>query len=161
MRMLHYPPVPSNHTDLDPNQADIRAGAHTDYGSITILFQHLVSGLQVRRNGAWVDVPTRQGCVVINIGDALEFWSGALFKSTLHRVVMPRSEAELASRYSIAYFVHPDNDSVLDPVMDGADEAVLEDIIVSKGLPAGTRRISGGDYVQHRLKVTYAAVKDK
>jgi isopenicillin N synthase-like dioxygenase len=74
-----------------------------------------------------------KGCVVINIGDALEFWSGGLFRSTLHRVVMPRSQAELASRYcelaaplgmltllAIAYFVHPDNNSVLDAVMDGS-----------------------------------------
>jgi isopenicillin N synthase-like dioxygenase len=59
---------------------DIRAGAHTDYGSITVLFQHHISGLQVSRAGAWIDVPPREGCLVINVGDALEFWSGGLFK---------------------------------------------------------------------------------
>lgn len=84
-------------TGLSP---DIRAGAHTDYGSITCLFQHHVSGLQVLRDDVWLDVAPQQGCLVINIGDALEFWSGGRFKSTLHRVVMPRNQSETASRYS-------------------------------------------------------------
>ncbi|KIR64005.1 hypothetical protein I314_02788 [Cryptococcus bacillisporus CA1873] len=155
LRMLHYPPVNVEQNGLDSDSNEIRAGAHTDYGSITILFQHIVSGLQVHRNGSWIDVVPRKGCVVINIGDALEFWSGGLFKSTLHRVVMPRSQAETASRYSIAYFVHADNASVLEPFTDGIDEDALDEIIARKGLPRGTRMITGGDYVQARLAATY------
>lgn len=96
--MLHYPPVEVEQNGINSDRQaypfwsarlqtdkifcsnEIRAGAHTDYGSITILFQHIVSGLQVHRNGSWIDVAPRKGCVVINIGDALEFWSGGLFK---------------------------------------------------------------------------------
>ncbi|AAW44206.1 conserved hypothetical protein [Cryptococcus deneoformans JEC21] len=155
LRMLHYPPVEVEQNGINSDSNEIRAGAHTDYGSITILFQHIVSGLQVHRNGSWIDVAPRKGCVVINIGDALEFWSGGLFKSTLHRVVMPRSQAEMASRYSIAYFVHADNASILEPFTDGIDEDALDEIIARKGLPRGTRRITGGDYVQARLAATY------
>ena len=62
------------------NRPDIRAGAHTDYGSITLLFQHRVPGLQVHRDGSWLDVAPQEGCIVINIGDALEFWTGGRFR---------------------------------------------------------------------------------
>ncbi|KAK1921093.1 hypothetical protein DB88DRAFT_122997 [Papiliotrema laurentii] len=153
LRLLHYPPAALSRNDSSP---DIRAGAHTDYGSITLLFQHRVSGLQVRRGDDWMDVPPRSGCLVINIGDALEFWSGGRFKSTLHRVVMPREQAETSSRYSIAYFVHPDTDSILDPFVDEHNAELLDQLLVRKGLPRGTRRIRGNDYVQARLQATYA-----
>lgn len=108
------------------------------------------------RGDTWLDVPPQEGCLVINIGDALEFWSAGLFKSTLHRVVMPRVQAETASRFTIAYFVHADTDSVLEPfVQDNGNEALLEQINRRKGLPVGTRRITGGDYVKARLHATY------
>ena len=123
---------------------DIRAGAHTDYGSITLLFQHRVSGLQVRRGDDWIDVPPRSGCLVINIGDALEFWSGGRFKvgearSKATRALIPVDPAPrrhaagaggdiveilyvdkrvVRLTPAIAYFVHPDTDSILDPFVD-------------------------------------------
>ncbi|WWD05353.1 hypothetical protein V865_003426 [Kwoniella europaea PYCC6329] len=156
LRLLHYPPasLPLNTTE-DSKSADIRAGAHTDYGSITVLFQSSVSGLQVRRGSSWVDVPPKPGCLVINIGDALEFWSGGAFKSTLHRVVMPRNLSETTSRYSIAYFLHPDNESVLQPLGGQINDLVLDEILVRKGMKAGVRKIKGGEYVQARLDATY------
>ncbi|WVQ65293.1 uncharacterized protein L199_003469 [Kwoniella botswanensis] len=156
LRLLHYPPasLPLNATE-DSKSADIRAGAHTDYGSITVLFQSSVSGLQVRRGSSWVDVPPMPGCLVINIGDALEFWSGGAFKSTLHRVVMPRNLSETTSRCSIAYFLHPDIESLLQPLGGQIDDVVLDEILVRKGMKAGVRKIKGGEYVQARLDATY------
>ncbi|RXK37928.1 hypothetical protein M231_04817 [Tremella mesenterica] len=85
LRLLHYP----EHSYRGVDHLDIRAGAHTDYGTITLLHQDRVSGLQVIKDGVWTDVPPRPGCVVVNIGDALEFWSGGKFRPD-----PPSSQAE-------------------------------------------------------------------
>ncbi|ODO05039.1 hypothetical protein I350_05651 [Cryptococcus amylolentus CBS 6273] len=153
LRLLHYPPVSSDHQPADPNVPDIRAGAHTDLGSLTLLFQHHISGLQVSRHGQWLDVAPREGCVVVNIGDALEFWSGAKLRSTIHRVVMPRTQAEQASRFSIAYFIQPDDETVLEPLgHSNVSEEEFGDIIESKGVPRDTKRVLGGEYKAMRVK---------
>ena len=89
LRFLHYITIPPN-TQVDPN----RAGAHSDYGSLTLLFQRAEGGegLQILpttepiEGGKWQDVGVVQDAMLVNIGDALELWTGAKFKSTLHRV---------------------------------------------------------------------------
>ncbi|OCF40017.1 hypothetical protein I317_06155 [Kwoniella heveanensis CBS 569] len=152
LRLLHYPPIPKDHQPADPNITDVRAGAHTDLGSLTLLFQHKVSGLQVKRNGEWLDVPPKDGCLVVNIGDALEFWSGAKLRSTIHRVVMPRTSAEQASRFSIAFFIQPDDETVLEPLGSSPVSAKeFGDIIESKGVPRDTKRVLGGEYKRMRV----------
>lgn len=75
---------------MDPN----RAGAHSDYGSLTLLFQRKSGGegLQILPpsepldSGRWRDTGVVDDALLVNVGDALELWSGARFKSTLHRV---------------------------------------------------------------------------
>lgn len=67
MRLLHYPAVPKAVLDKAPA---VRAGSHTDYGTVTLLFQDLNGGLQVRTpEGAWLDVPPKEGAIVINAGE--------------------------------------------------------------------------------------------
>lgn len=103
LRLIHYPPLPF-HADLSKDGTDIRAGSHSDYGTITLLFQRGVSGLQVLAKGTiddWIDIPPKEGAIVVNVGDALEFWTSAVFRSTQHRVVMPRSKEEAVSRFSM------------------------------------------------------------
>ncbi len=103
-RLLHYPPA-SNTAEV------IGAGEHTDYGSITILWQDDIGGLQVKnRAGQWVDAPKIDGSLVINIGDMLQTWSNDLFASTPHRV---RNTSGLA-RYSIPTFFDPDYETVVE-----------------------------------------------
>ncbi|MDP5053335.1 MAG: isopenicillin N synthase family oxygenase, partial [Congregibacter sp.] len=105
LRLLHYPPVTSNMIDLE----QMGAGAHTDYGMLTLLFQDAVGGLQVQsEDGAWHDVPPRPDAIVINAGDLLERWSNGRYRSTWHRV-LPRQQG--AERFSIALFVDPDSDT--------------------------------------------------
>lgn len=50
------------------------AGAHTDYGMLTILATDHVPGLQLRDRGSheWMDVPPAPGLFIINLGDMLE-----------------------------------------------------------------------------------------
>lgn len=89
LRFLHYPSIPPG-AQVDPN----RAGAHSDYGSLTLLFQRKNGGegLQILPpsepldGGKWQDTGIVNDALLVNVGDALELWSGARLKSTLHRV---------------------------------------------------------------------------
>jgi isopenicillin N synthase-like dioxygenase len=84
--------------------------AHTDVGSITVLFAQL-GGLQVLGNkGEWEFVQPKPGHAVINIGDSLRFLTGKRLRSSLHRVV-PHPDASHRPRYSLAYFMRPEYDA--------------------------------------------------
>jgi isopenicillin N synthase-like dioxygenase len=109
-----YPPVDG---ETLPNQQ--RAGAHTDYGAITILWKDEGSdSLQVMgKDGDWKDVIPVAGCFIVNIGDLLAQWTNDRWVSTLHRVVAPRdSAARSRSRYSIPFFFKPNYDAVIEPI---------------------------------------------
>ena len=84
--------------------------AHTDVGSITVLFSQL-GGLQVLgQSGEWAFVKPKAGHAVINIGDSLRFMAGKAIRSSLHRVV-PHPDAWAKARYSVAYFMRPEYDA--------------------------------------------------
>lgn len=105
MRLLHYPAVSAEVFAVNPGQ--VRAGEHSDYGSVTLLFQDGRGGLQVRSpRGGFVDATPMEGTVVVNAGDLLARWSNDTIKSTVHRVVEPPRGAEgdvYPARYSIAW----------------------------------------------------------
>jgi isopenicillin N synthase-like dioxygenase len=112
MRLNFYPGQ-----TVAPAPGQLRAGAHTDYGLLTILNgENAPGGLQVEtRKGHWVDVATEPGSFVINIGDLLMRWTNDRWVSNTHRVVNPpASEAALAKRLSIAFFQHPNYDAVIE-----------------------------------------------
>ena len=99
----------------EPGQ--LRAGEHTDYGTITILRpENVPGGLQVLdRSGAWLDVRTVPGSYVINIGDAMQYWTNDRWISTLHRVVNPpRDLAGSTRRQSIVFFHTPNDDALIE-----------------------------------------------
>ncbi|UZJ56323.1 hypothetical protein CBS101457_005643 [Exobasidium rhododendri] len=171
LRLIHYPPA---EIDLKSEGVNIRAGSHSDYGMITLLFQRNVSGLQVLKQDQsnksgdeqeWIDIPPKEGAIVVNVGDALEFWTAAVFRSTQHRVVMPRSEDEAVSRFSIAYFCHPDSDALLEPLTNikaiktipTRSKQDYQQVLQRKGVDAEVKRLTGGQHLQSRLKSTYAS----
>ena len=103
LRLLHYPDLRDH--GVEPGQ--LRAGAHSDYGTLTLLKQDdAPGGLQVRDvHGTWHDVPAVDGAYVVNVGDALERWTNDAWRSTLHRVVVPSADIDRdCSRQSIAFF---------------------------------------------------------
>ncbi|GCB21968.1 UPF0676 protein C1494.01 [Aspergillus awamori] len=136
LRYLFYPSITSPLTSTYSHKTDVRAGAHSDYGSITLLFQRPGQpGLEILTpDGAgWAPVPviprssstSLEGSeypfppILVNIGDLLSYWTDGLLKSTVHRVVFPVSEQQRPNaqdRYSIVYFCHPLDRTELVPV---------------------------------------------
>ncbi|XP_015571818.1 2-oxoglutarate-Fe(II) type oxidoreductase hxnY isoform X1 [Ricinus communis] len=109
MRLLHYGAYVS-----DPLKGLFGAGAHSDYGLITLLATDDVPGLQIckdkdSRPQVWENIAPLKGAFIVNLGDMLERWSNCIFRSTLHRVVGNGQE-----RYSIAYFVEPSHECLVE-----------------------------------------------
>lgn len=99
-----------------PVPGQLRAGAHSDYGSLTILkTEDRPGGLQVLdKDGEWLDVPHRPGCFVVNIGDMLARWTNDRWVSTLHRVVNPPADRIAESRrQSVVFFQNPNYDALV------------------------------------------------
>jgi len=103
-----------------PLAGQLRAGAHTDYGSFTFVKgDNVPGGLQVSDgSGGWVDVEAPLDGFVCNIGDTMQRWTGGKFRSTLHRVINPPAEAVTQNRISLVYFHLPNIDAVLGDAND-------------------------------------------
>ena len=129
-----------------PEEGMIRAGAHTDYGSVTILLtEESSAGLEVRSlANEWIAIPHRPGHFVVNIGDLMAQWTNDRFVSTMHRVGNPRA-GDLTDRVSVAFFQQPNYDALIDciPTCRRAGET------------ARYKPITSGDH--RRLKLNFAS----
>ncbi|QUH03549.1 isopenicillin N synthase family oxygenase [Saccharopolyspora erythraea] len=107
----YYPQVEA------PLPGQLRRGAHTDFGGLTVLHQQDdLGGLQVLRGAdEWRDVRAIPGSFVVNIGDLLALWTGGRWVSTVHRVVNPE-RGDTSSRLSIPFFFQPNHDAVVEPL---------------------------------------------
>lgn len=177
LRFLYYPPLANltNGTSADDGQAptseDVRAGAHSDYGSITLLFRLKgQAGLEIDTTGhnAWAPVPVcppgtendPSPPILVNIGDLLSYWTNGLLRSTVHRVVFPQSngagnsanstvpgETADEARYSIAFFCHPVGTTTLDVV---PSERVQNHNVADKGKGEGINGRGGNPDVERK-----------
>ncbi|KAK2614687.1 hypothetical protein N8I77_001492 [Diaporthe amygdali] len=121
LRLLHYFPTPES----SDGQVWHRAGAHADWGLLTLLFQHEgQSGLEIcpgreavtkfALGDTWTKVEFEPGAIICNIGDMLMRWSDDRFKSTFHRVKAPTEPGDYyGERYSIAFFNQPSKDTLI------------------------------------------------
>ena len=138
LRLLHYFPTSGDTTGW-------RAGAHTDFDCLTLLFQREgEAGLQACSGRSytareWVPVPAISGRITCNIGDMLMRWSDDRLLSNFHRVKAPEG-APAPSRYSLAFFCQANSDVV----------------ISSPGGRYGS--ISAGEYVTKRVQANFASV---
>lgn len=140
VRLLHYP--------AGPQSDQFGAGAHTDYGNLTLLAVDEIGGLQVRRRGGgWIDAPPVPGAFICNIGDCLMRWTNGVYASTPHRVVSP----EGVDRYSIAFFLDPNPEAMVDVI----------DSCVTRDNPKRYAPISASAYLAQRFAETYGAYEKK
>ena len=112
LRMIMYP----GRAEMPSGEIGSRMASHTDSGSVTLLFQR-AAGLEVMSpNGEeWVQAPHIEDCILINLGDALSFWSGGLLKATRHRVTFDRLPFG-EERQTMAYFGMANPETVLQPM---------------------------------------------
>lgn len=152
-RINYYP-----RQDDPPAEGQLRAGAHTDYGMLTILSGESAPGLQVRtRSGDWVDVATDKYRFVCNIGDLLMRWTNDRWVSNTHRVINPqrdetalvasppREMAHASGRMSIAFFHHPNYDAKIECIPGCAGDA-----------PPKYEPVLSGDFRDYKYAVTRA-----
>ncbi|KAF6146149.1 hypothetical protein GIB67_015587 [Kingdonia uniflora] len=149
LRLLHYP------GELSALEEEVYgASAHSDYGMITLLATDGVRGLQAcfaasticrekdKRPHIWEDVYHINGALIVNIGDMMERWTNCLFRSTLHRV-MPTGQ----ERYSLAFFMDPNHDCVVQCLESCCSEAS----------PPKFPPVRSGDYLEERIKAAYSS----
>ncbi|UFS60609.1 isopenicillin N synthase family dioxygenase [Subtercola endophyticus] len=123
LAIYHYPPM-----DRPPLPGQLRGGAHTDFGSLTLLSgSPSVRGLQIWDGEKWEDAPLIPGSLVVNIGDLMQRWTNDSWHSTLHRVVNPVDGEWDKARYTIAFFHQPNHDSVISS-LDAAAPAKYAEI---------------------------------
>ncbi|CAE6454614.1 unnamed protein product [Rhizoctonia solani] len=161
LRLLYYPP--SNISD-DQRQGEIRAGAHSDYGSLTLLFQKSLGGLQLQLpNGKWLDAPVVDDAVLVNIGDLFDFWSGGRYPSTVHRVALPTGPEAGQARYSIAYFLHPTDDVLLSriPIKDDTEDQHARTSVYERFGVDADEKMTAREWLDRRLAPTYKSRKEE
>ncbi len=113
LRVLNYERRPG---DPAPGEGQMRMGAHTDYGVVTVLYADPVPGLQVLDPaGVWRDVQPAPGAFLVNLGDMTAQWTNDRWRSTLHRVVPPPVDTRgSAKRRSAAFFLDANYDAVIE-----------------------------------------------
>ncbi|XP_051192563.1 1-aminocyclopropane-1-carboxylate oxidase 1 [Lolium perenne] len=144
-KVSSYPPCPR------PDLVD-GLRAHTDAGGVILLFQDdQVSGLQLLKDGAWVDVPPMRHAIVINIGDQLEVITNGRYKSVMHRVLTRPN----GNRMSIASFYNPGADAVIFPAPALVSDVAAEEKEGEEGVAVYPRFVFEDYmnlYVQHKFE---------
>ncbi|KQS58653.1 2OG-Fe(II) oxygenase [Geodermatophilus sp. Leaf369] len=147
LRLIHYMAFPE---DLLDTPGTWRAGAHTDFDCLTLLFQRegqgglqVLPGAEAARPSddgyAWTPVPATDEAITCNVGDMLMRWSDDRLPSNFHRVAAPSRGESTAPRYSMAFFAQADKDAVIES-------------------PAGLHEpMTAGDFLLQRIQANFRA----
>jgi isopenicillin N synthase-like dioxygenase len=149
LRILHYPEIEA--TQLKQNKRS-RINAHSDFGTLTLLFQDRVGGLEVEdphQPGTFRAANPIDDTVLVNIGDLMARWSNDRWRSTVHRVGLPRLEEGqevVPDRYSIPFFATANMDAVIDALPGCWDD---------RENPKKYEAVTAWGYVQMRMAALY------
>ena len=140
----HYPALAS-----PPEPGQLRAGAHTDFGAVTILaMTDGRGGLEARTpDGRWLPVQAPKGSLVVNLGDMMARWTNDRWVSTLHRVATPEVGDDGSRRLSMAFFVHPDFDAEIRCIPS----------CLSPGETPKFETITAGEHIRRKIQRSIAA----
>ncbi len=137
LRLLHYPP------QSEATGEHIRAGAHEDINTVTLLLGAEEAGLELlTRDNRWIPVAPKAGELVINIGDMLQRLTNGRLRSTSHRVVNPAPDRASNARYSMPFFLHFRSDFLIE-ALPGT---------VPEGEQPKWEPITANDYLRERLR---------
>lgn len=161
MSLLHYPALPTK--DL-LSGTRTRIPAHSDFGTLTLLFQDNIGGLEIaepgsantetsagfEKDGRFRKVEPTPGTVVVNVGYLLMRWSNGRWKNTVHRVVEPPGSGAggdgiTPARYSVPVFASPDPATVVEALPGCWSEEV----------PKRWKAISAGEYLRRKRLAAY------
>jgi len=149
LRLLHYPSIPVASLERDEI---VRIGAHSDFGSITLLLQDDVGGLEIEdphKPGVFQRALPIEGSLIVNAGDFLQRWSNDTIRSTIHRVRAPPNatteDGMTPERYSIPYFCSADFSATVDCIPG----------TYSESRPKKYEPISAMSYIMQRLASNY------
>lgn len=147
-RLAHYPAVSANR--LSAEQGTSRICEHTDSGSVTLLWQDKVGGLEIEdvATGHFLPVSCPAPAVLVNLGDAMERWTNGLLRAGYHRVGAPpgtTTSSHVPGRFSIMYFGKPDRAASLAPLPQ----------FVSASRPSAYPPVTGEQLNQGTLLKTY------
>ena len=134
LRLAHYPAL-----ERPPRPGQLRAGAHTDYGTLTVLATDGAPGLQVRSAaGDWIDVPHVEGGFVVNLGDLMARWTNDRWRSTMHRVVVPSGDTG-RRRISIPFFHNANWDARIECITAAGESPRYPPVLAGQHLMAKFR----------------------
>lgn len=139
----HYPAVAG-----EPLPGQYRKGPHSDWGTLTVLYQDGTGGLEVldRDTGEWMAVPVIPGTFVVNVGDLMEVWTNDRWRSSKHRVPAPPAEMRTVPRVSIPYFHQPNWDAVVECLPE----------CLEPGESPRHEPVRSGDYLLAKIRMSYS-----
>lgn len=137
MRLLHYPPITGN-------APGIRAEAHEDINTITLLLGAEEAGLEILdRDGSWLPVAPPPGALAVNVGDMLQRLTNHRLPSTTHRVRNPDEGRASHARYSMPFFLHFRSDFLIE---------TLPGCVSAENPDRYPEPITADEYLQERLR---------
>ncbi|KAI9276739.1 hypothetical protein BDA99DRAFT_493988, partial [Phascolomyces articulosus] len=150
VRFMNYPALKENDSSGNNIEEEVVCGAHTDYGSITLLSHRDIGGLQVDIDGVWTDVPKVQDALLVNLGGTLMHWTRGLLKASNHRVIATPKETK--NRYVITYFMQPETDVKLADIPSPLLPSIVPNL---DGIPTLNKIVSAEDYIKERFIKAY------